>query len=79
MKDLKITVTAAFGVEGLLRREIHRLGYREGLSAGKGGVTLKGSLEDVARLNLWVRQGERVVIELGTFPARTFEEAVSGS
>lgn len=78
MKDLKITVTAAFGVEGLLRREINRLGYREGLSAGKGGVTLKGSLEDVARLNLWVRQGERVVIELGTFPARTFEELFQG-
>ena len=36
MKDLKITVTSAFGIEGLLRREMNRLGYQDGLAVGKG-------------------------------------------
>ena len=78
MKDLKLTVTSAFGIEGLLRREMNRLGYQDGLAVGKGGVTLMGELADVARLNLWIRQGERVVIEMGCFPAITFEELFQG-
>ncbi|MEA4891729.1 MAG: class I SAM-dependent RNA methyltransferase [Peptococcaceae bacterium] len=78
MKDIKITVTSAFGVEGLLRRELNRLGYTEGLTVGKGGVSLSGGPADIVRLNLWVRQGERVVIEAGSFPAATFEELFQG-
>jgi len=79
MNSVKITVTSAFGVEGLLRREMNQLGYVEGLQVEKGGVTFWGSVEDIVRLNLWIRQGERVVVEVGQFKATTFEELFQGT
>lgn len=79
MKDFRITVTSAYGIEGLLRKEMNRLGYEDGLSVEKGGVTFWGNTEDVVRCNLWIRQGERVVIEMGRFEARTFEELFQGT
>jgi len=79
MNKLKISVTSAFGIEGLLRRELNKLGYEKDLEVGKGGVTLYGDFKDVARLNLWTRLGERVVIEVGSFKAKTFEELFTGT
>jgi putative N6-adenine-specific DNA methylase len=72
-------VTAAFGVEGLLRREMNRLGYTENLTVGKGGVTFLGDWPDVARCNLLLRQGERVMLEVGSFPATTFDALFEGT
>lgn len=79
MKPFKLTVTSAFGVEGLLRREMNRLGYEKDLSVDKGGVTFWGNVEDIVRCNLWIRLGERVVIEMGRFKAETFEELFQGT
>ena len=79
MKSFRITVTSAFGVEGLLRKEMNRLGYEKDLLVDKGGVTFWGNVEDVVRCNLWIRQGERVVVEMGRFTARSFEELFQGT
>ncbi|MCL1805512.1 MAG: class I SAM-dependent RNA methyltransferase [Clostridiales bacterium] len=76
---MRIIVTAPSGVEGLLRKEMNRLGYADGLTAGKGGVSFEGSALDVARCNVLIRQGERVMVELGSFPAATFEELFQGT
>ena len=76
---MKIIVTAPSGVEGLLRKEMDRLGYAEGLTAGKGGVSFEGKALDLARCNILVRQGERVMVEIGSFPAVTFEELFQGT
>jgi len=79
MKPFKITVTSAFGIEGLLRKEMNRLGYEKDLLVDKGGVTFWGTPEDIVRCNLWIRQGERVLIEMGRFTARSFEELFQGT
>ncbi|MDR1206149.1 MAG: class I SAM-dependent RNA methyltransferase [Peptococcaceae bacterium] len=79
MKPLRITVTSAFGVEGLLRREMNRLGYVEHLAVGKGGVTFDGDWLDLARCNLMIRQGERVMAEVGSFPAADFDALFEGT
>ena len=76
---MKIIVTAPFGVEGLLRKEMNRLGYTDGLTTGKGGVSFEGGAADLARCNIMIRQGERVMIELGRFPAETFEDLFQGT
>ncbi|MDR0469388.1 MAG: class I SAM-dependent RNA methyltransferase [Peptococcaceae bacterium] len=76
---MKIIVTAPSGVEGLLRKEMNRLGYAEGLTAGKGGVSFEGGPLDLARCNVLIRQGERVMVEVGSFPAGTFEELFQGT
>ena len=72
-------MTAPYGVEGLLRREMNRLGYSEGLTVGKGGVSFDGGALDLARCNILIRQGERVLVELGRFAATTFEELFQGT
>jgi len=76
---MRIVVTAPNGVEGLLRREMNRLGYTDGLTVGKGGVSFEGNAVDLARCNILIRQGERVLIELGRFTALTFEELFQGT
>lgn len=79
MNSYKIIVTAPSGVEGLLRKEMNRLGYTEGLTVGKGGVTFSGGPVDLVRCNTLIRQGERVLVEVGSFPAVTFEELFQGT
>lgn len=76
---MKIIVTAPFGVEGLLRKEMNRLGYTEGIMASKGGVTFEGAAPDLARCNIMLRQGERVMVEVGGFPAKTFDDLFEGA
>jgi putative N6-adenine-specific DNA methylase len=78
MNSYKIIVTAPSGVEGLLRKEMNRLGYTEGLAVGKGGVAFSGGPLDLVRCNILIRQGERVLVEIGSFPALTFEELFQG-
>jgi putative N6-adenine-specific DNA methylase len=76
---MRIIVTAPSGVEGLLRKEMERLGFAGGLSADKGGVSFDGGPLDLARCNVLLRQGERVMVEIGRFPAVTFEELFQGA
>ena len=76
---MRIIVTAPNGIEGLLRKEMNRLGYTAGLAVGKGGVSFDGGAADLARCSIFIRQGERVLVELGSFPALTFEELFQGT
>lgn len=39
-----------------------------------GGVTFRGSLEVVARANLWLRTGSRVLVRVASFRAEAFHE-----
>lgn len=43
-----------------------------------GRVFFDGSVEVIARTNLWLRAADRVKIIVGEFPARTFEELFQG-
>ena len=76
---MRIHVTAPSGVEGLLRKEMNRLGYVAGLTVGKGGISFDGGVADLARCSICIRQGERVLVELGSFPALSFEELYQGT
>lgn len=73
MNNIKIIATANFGLEAVLKRELINMGY-ENLEVSDGRVSFIGNLTDVAKLNLRLRTAERVLIELGTFEAYTFEE-----
>ena len=46
MEKLKITVTSAFGIEGLLRKELNKLGYTENLIVEKGKNHKEGYFDD---------------------------------
>lgn len=73
MTEYTITATCTFGLESILKREIIKLGYEIEQSAD-GAVSIRGGINDVYKLNLWLRTANRVLIHIADFPANTFDE-----
>ncbi len=73
MQSLDILVPTAFGLEALAAREVAGLGY-EGAEVTNGQVAFRADWDGVARANIGLRTGERVLIRVGEFEARTFDE-----
>ena len=68
--------TAAFGLEGVVARELERLGIPA--KAENGGARFFATLEDAFRANLWLRCADRVLLVVGRFEARSFEALFEG-
>lgn len=64
--------TAAFGLEGLVKRELQALGI-EG-QCENGGVRFCGTPEQAFRADLWLRTADRVLLIVGEGKATSFEE-----
>lgn len=62
-----------FGLESVLKREINNLGY-EITKVDNGRVFFKGDEETICRSNIFLRTAERVLLNVATFKATTFEE-----
>ena len=74
---LQFVIPARMGVEGTVAWELKRLGLAE-VKAENGRVLCRGGPADIPRMNLNLRCGARVLLCLGTFPARSFEELFQG-
>lgn len=70
---MKLQIPVASGLEQTTKRQLLTLGY-EKAPADNGRIELEGSWQDVARLNVFLRSGERVLIVLDKFFARSFDE-----
>ena len=78
MSDLfTFSVPCLFGLEGLVGDELRRLSL-ENVRVENGRVLFDGGPEALAAANLRMRMGERVLLRLGAFPARSFEELFQG-
>ena len=75
--DLTFTVPCLFGLEGIAADELRRLKL-ENVRAENGRVFFDGDLAALARADLNLRTGERVLLRLGTFPAESFEALYQG-
>lgn len=75
---LQLVATCLFGLERLLGEEIDALGY-DRIETIDGRVTFAGDEEAVALSNVFLRYAERVYIQLGQFPAHTFDELFEGT
>ncbi|MFR6380343.1 MAG: hypothetical protein ACLUNZ_11685 [Evtepia sp.] len=69
MEKLTFVIPTLLGVEGLTANELRRMNM-EGVRVENGRVFGQGGPQDIARLNLQLRTGERVLILLGTFRHR---------
>ncbi len=78
MEQLNFAVPTLFGLEGLCAGELRRLGLPD-VRAENGRALCGGTPADLPRLNLNLRTGERVLLVLGSFPARTFDELFEGT
>ena len=74
---LTYSVPCLFGLEGLVGDELRRL-EQENVRVENGRVLFDGGVEALAVTNLRLRMGERVLLRLGAFPARSFEELFQG-
>lgn len=73
MEQFEIVIPTIFGLEAFVSREIRALGY-ETTTVEDGRVTFLGDVRAICRANLWVRTGERVLVKIAEFEARTFSE-----
>jgi len=78
MERLTFAVPTLFGLEALCAGELRRLGLPE-VRAENGRVFCGGTSADLARLNLNLRTGERVLLALGSFPAGDFDALFEGT
>ncbi len=75
---MELLIPCAFGLEKTVKRQIIALGYGN-CPAQNGRILVKDAdLCDVARLNVFLRSGERVLLKLGEFRAETFDELYDG-
>ena len=74
---LTLAAPCLFGLESVLAGEMRRLGMQD-VAARDGRVTCKGTLADAFRLNLQLRTAERVLIDLASFEAKSFEALFQG-
>ena len=73
MNTFDIVVPTLFGVEAVTAKEIRNLGY-DIKNTSDGRVTFLGDFDAVARANINLRTGERVLIKVAEFKAETFDE-----
>lgn len=69
----RFLATAAFGLEAVVKREVKELGLTiDKVEDGK--VFFFGDESDLIRANLWLRSADRVLIVVGVFEAKTFDD-----
>ncbi len=74
---MNLLIPVAAGLEQITKRQLFALGY-EKAPADNGRIQIEGDWRDIARLNVLLRSGERVLILLKKFPAVTFDELYEG-
>lgn len=77
MEHYELVCPCLLGVEGLVADDLRGMGA-ENVRAQNGRVLFSGGGEMLARSNLVSRYGERVLVQMGAFPARSFEELFEG-
>lgn len=78
MSQLRFSIPTLLGVESLTAEELRRM-QMEQVQVENGRVFCSGTPEDIPRLNLRLRTGERVLLVVGSFQAQSFEDLFEGA
>lgn len=73
MTTYQLIATSTFGLESVVRRELEQHGYQD-ISVSNGKVLFTGTARDIVKTNLWLRTADRVLLQLGSFRAKTFDQ-----
>lgn len=76
--ELTLCCPTLFGLEGLVADELRFGGKLSDVHAENGRVLFEGDENTLAWANLNLRCAERVLIRLGEFPAKTFDQLFEG-
>ena len=77
MSQFEFAVPCLFGLEGLAGDELRRMDM-ENVRVENGRVLFSGDERALAKSNVCLRTGERVLLVLAQFQAKTFEELFQG-
>ena len=77
MREMEFCVPCLFGLEGIAGDELRRLDL-ENVRVENGRVLFSGDERALAKSNICLRTGERVLLVLADFEARTFEQLFQG-
>ena len=77
MNNFEFAVPCLFGLEGIAGDELRRLNM-ENVRVENGRVLFSGNESAIARANIALRTGERVLLVLADFEAKTFEQLFQG-
>ena len=77
MREMKFAVPCLFGLEGIAGDELRRLDL-ENVQVENGRVLFTGDEKAMAKANVCLRTGERVLLVLSEFTATSFEELFQG-
>lgn len=77
MNKMQYCVPCLFGLEGIAGDELRRLNLDE-VQVENGRVLFSGDESALARASIGLRTGERILIRLADFPAKTFEDLFQG-
>ncbi|MBO4495640.1 MAG: class I SAM-dependent RNA methyltransferase [Clostridiales bacterium] len=80
---MKIVITCLFGLEHYCAEDLLNIGFDKSRIEVTDGLLLVDTTPetmrtDIARILMWVRRGERVLLSIGEFDAVTFEEFFDG-
>lgn len=78
MSHIELIATAPMGLEAVVAREVRDLGYTD-VTVENGRVLFRGDELAICRANLWLRTADRVLVRMGQFEARTFDELFEGT
>ncbi|MCD5003131.1 class I SAM-dependent RNA methyltransferase [Enterococcus saccharolyticus] len=71
-QTFELVATAASGLEALVGKELRNLGIE--CQVENGRARFKGTMETIAKANLWLRTADRIKIVVGEFDAYSFDE-----
>ncbi len=77
MTNLEFAVPTLFGLEGIAGDELRRLEL-DNVRVENGRVLFSGDVRAMAKANVCLRTGERILLVLADFKASTFEELFQG-
>ena len=75
---MKWIASAAFGLEGITGRDLKHMGMRDVKVMETGGAMFEGDFADAFRASLWLRTCDRILLVMGQFEARSYEELFQG-
>ncbi len=74
----RLLIPTATGIEAVVKRQLNSMGYSDTYADNGRIVVDNCNWADVAKLNIWLRSGERVLISLASFQAYTFDMLYEG-
>ncbi|MEA4894772.1 MAG: class I SAM-dependent RNA methyltransferase [Oscillospiraceae bacterium] len=75
--NLTFCAPCHFGLEGIVADEMRRLGFQN-VRAENGRVRFDGTEAELAKANVNLRCAERILVEVGSFEALTFDQLFEG-